>query len=307
MNQNFFDDLSNEAVERLKHAVASLPAPGEGFNPGLLPCAYAALNCGYTEDEFVWIIKANVKHGAREVVDAELRRAFKRCYMGSKVEALPARRLPWDKVGLSRIVAAGKESGAWWSGYQSLPAGEQTARQLEAMFLPLDRVWIGTAERTQPIYGQILPSMEWARRARLGLLPKYWVHMIINPLTGAMGKTKEGKDSNRCDDCVTRTDHVLIEFDRPEIPLEMQLEFWAGIEEPRLRALTYSGGKSIHAICYVGDLAWPDAVDLMRDRIYGPLGADQKVFTKSRLTRLAGSVRNNVPQHLLWSAPCREF
>jgi hypothetical protein len=111
MNQTFFDDLSNEALERLNHAVSSLPAPGEGFNPGLLPCAYAAMNCGYTEDEFVWIIKANVKAGAREVVDAELRRAFKRCYMGSKVEALPARRLPWDKVGLAKIVAAGKESG----------------------------------------------------------------------------------------------------------------------------------------------------------------------------------------------------
>lgn len=292
------EELAEETIARFQRVLSELPAPGAGFNPALLPVAHAAIQCGMTRTEFADAVTRAVKPGTRGIAPNELERAYDRAAAGGKGNHEPKVRVVVDALKRARVVAAGKENGRWWEPIPLLSPGEQMARQLESLFLPEDKVWLGTAEKDRPVYGTILPAMEWARRARLGYVQKTYVHLILNPL-GREGVTKDGKPSTTSDANVMRCDNALLEFDG--LPMEEQLDFWAGIEEPRLRCLTYSGGKSVHAVLYVGDMVWSEAVSLFRDRIYGPLGIDRAVFTPCRRARLAGAVRNGVLQQLMWS------
>ena len=249
------------------------------------------------------LVRTNIRSGSRAVNDAEIRRAFERVASNPGSGSGEAKvKIVVDAIRRQQVIDAGREAGPWWSGYEGYDSCDQMGAQLKALFRPDDPVWIGSAEKDRPVWGKIRPCWEWVRQIDNEGPPPDCFHLIINPL-GKEGTTKDGRPSTTADANVARCDHVLIEFDG--LPLEDQAAFWAGIHEPRLRTLTFSGGKSIHALLFVGDMPWEEAVSTFRDRRYGPLGVDVKVFTPSRRARLAGGVRNGIQQTLLWSAPCR--
>lgn len=298
----FYEEEVKETLARLNRLLADLPAPGGGFNPALLPVAHAAFMAGCSCEEFEKLVRANIRAGSRAVNDAEIRRAFDRVASNPGTGSGEAKvRIVVDAMRRQKVIDAGREAGPWWED-AARSEMEQAVAQLQALFLPDDLVWIGSAEKDRPVWGNILPVRDWEKHLAVRGLPPDCFHLIINPL-GREGKTKDGRPSTTADANVSRRDHVLIEFDG--LPLEDQAAFWAGIHEPRLRTLTFSGGKSIHALLFVGDMPWEEAVSTFRDRRYGPLGVDVKVFTPSRRARLAGGVRNGIQQTLLWSAPCR--
>lgn len=294
-----FEGLAEEAIQRFERLLTDLPAPGAGFNPSLMPLAHAAQMCGMSDTDFVAAVCGAVKPGQRAVNESELKRAFNRTWDGNASARSVKPRIVKNFELRDRVIQAGREAGRWWDPVLPMARNEMMARQIESLFLPDDRLWLGNAEKNTPIRGQIMGAAEWARRARAGWVQSSYHHLILNPL-GREGMTKDGKPSTTADANVMRTDNMLIEFDEG-LSLEEQLDFWAGIEEPRLRCLTYSGGKSVHAVLYVGDMVWSEAVSLFRDRIYGPLGVDRAVFTPCRRARLAGAVRNGVLQQLMWS------
>jgi hypothetical protein len=300
----FYEEEVKETLGKLNRLLADLPAPGGGFNPALLPVAHAAFMAGCSCEEFVMLVRTNIRSGSRAVNDAEIRRAFERVASNPGAGSDQAKvKIVVDAMQRQKVIDAGREAGPWWEELaQSRNGMEQMIAQLNALFMPDDPVWIGSAEKDKPVFGRILPRREWVRRIDIAGPPPDCFHLIINPL-GKPGTTKDGRPSTTADANVARCDHVLIEFDG--LPLEDQAAFWAGIHEPRLRTLTFSGGKSIHALLFVGDMPWEEAVSTFRDRRYGPLGVDVKVFTPSRRARLAGGVRNGIQQTLLWSAPCR--
>ena len=300
----FYEEEVKETLGKLNRLLADLPAPGGGFNPALLPVAHAAFMAGCSCEEFVMLVRTNIRSGSRAVNDAEIRRAFERVASNPGSGSGEAKvKIVVDAIRRQQVIDAGREAGPWWGGFEGYEPWEQAIRQLTALFLPTDLVWIGSAEKEKPVWGTILPRHEWCRRILAHRsCPVNFFHLIINPL-GQPGTTKDGRPSTTADANVARCDHALIEFDG--LPLEDQAAFWAGIHEPRLRTLTFSGGKSIHALLFVGDMPWEEAVSTFRDRRYGPLGVDVKVFTPSRRARLAGGVRNGIQQTLLWSAPCR--
>lgn len=74
----------------------------------------------------------------------------------------------------------------------------------------------------------------------------------VNPLTGRQGRTTDGRPSYCCLPTVADFRHMVFEFDK--LPLADQCRFWAGViqaEALPLRALVYSGGKSIHGVVRV--------------------------------------------------------
>ncbi len=299
----FYEEEVKETLGKLNRLLADLPAPGGGFNPALLPVAHAAFMAGCSCEEFVMLVRTNIRSGSRAVNDAEIRRAFERVASNPGSGSGEAKvKIVVDAIRRQQVIDAGREAGPWWSGYEGYDSCDQMGAQLKALFRPNDPVWIGSAEKDRPVWGKIMSRGEWQHHISIRGLPTDCFHLIINPL-GKPGTTKDGRPSTTADANVARCDHVLIEFDG--LPLEDQAAFWAGIHEPRLRTLTFSGGKSIHALLFVGDMPWEEAVSTFRDRRYGPLGVDVKVFTPSRRARLAGGVRNGIQQTLLWSAPCR--
>jgi hypothetical protein len=116
--------------------------------------------------------------------------------------------------------------------------------------------------------------------------------LIINPLTGEIGLTKNGKESLRADSCVASYRYLLGEFDG--LPIEDQMAFWAGFPAP-ISAVTFSGGKSVHALIRVDcadRAAWEtDVEQMLFGKILKPMGIDPLCKNEARLSRLPGHFR----------------
>lgn len=133
-------------------------------------------------------------------------------------------------------------------------------------------------------------------------------HFIPNPMTGKPGKTKGGKESFRCDDTIADWRYALFEVDHPDITLGHQAAFW--LKQIRkedgipVEAITYSGGKSLHAIIRVdckSEMQWDKDVRNGAFPVWMRMGADKSCRNPSRLSRLPGHKRDGERlQTLLW-------
>jgi|GEM_PF-1979644 len=131
--------------------------------------------------------------------------------------------------------------------------------------------------------------------------------MIGNPLTGEEGYTKGGKKSFRADSCVADYRYALFECDLPEITLETQAGFlWGRIKAGwPVVSITYSGGKSLHALLRVdaeNQREWDELVKGQLFQILARFGADPACKTAARLTQMPGHLRADKGrmQQLLW-------
>lgn len=124
---------------------------------------------------------------------------------------------------------------------------------------------------------------------------------IINPLTGDKRmNTKSGTWSNRGDAAVKAFKYVLVEFDGGDndavYSLENQLAFFCNVQL-LIVALTYSGGKSIHALVSLKGMVhsledWNREIkNVLYSNILRPLGADSANSNPSRMSRLPGHTR----------------
>ena len=186
----------------------------------------------------------------------------------------------------------------------------QTCAFLRELYSPDDLLFIGYPMDRGIRDVNILKSEEWVARCAHTLSQL----VIANPLTGLKGKTKEGSPSYRCAACVARHRYALVEFDA--MPLEDQAAFWGGVirrHELPLRSLTYSGGKSIHALIEVAAQSaseWTETVETVLYAVSNPEAkpchrADAACKDPNRLTRLPGAMRHDKGkrQSLLWLSP----
>lgn len=136
------------------------------------------------------------------------------------------------------------------------PPSVQTALWLRALYRPgelLHVTRIGTATAGR-LGVNIRPASEWAQMTEDGK-PLPGDGIIPQPLTGKPGTTEDGRPSFIANDAVADCPFVLIEFD--DLPLPMQYGLWRGFVlssklAPALASVTYSGGKSLHALINVG-------------------------------------------------------
>lgn len=203
----------------------------------------------------------------------------------------------------------------------------QTAAFLAALYEPLDRLFIFPNIKNRHPRGEIgrniLTRDEWLERLRrTGNLGGDCIGK--NPLTGKAGTNGKGKLSFTSRDCIAAYRYALVEFDC--LALQEQTAFWLGwLSDPKrattLAALTFSGGKSVHALIRTGadaitapkierdllDLLWADP-ECRKDadgREYYPYRADNATLKPYGGTRLAGAVRrdNGKRQLLLYLSP----
>ena len=112
------------------------------------------------------------------------------------------------------------------------------------------QTWAGTIGPTGKRGGIVAPcALADTIRAGLADIP---THVALNPLTGKEGRTKDGLPSFDCADTVAAFPFALLEFDA--MPLPDQCALFAALirKKPgRVVSLTFSGGKSIHAVVLI--------------------------------------------------------
>ncbi|HRT29235.1 MAG TPA: hypothetical protein P5527_05540 [Kiritimatiellia bacterium] len=188
---------------------------------------------------------------------------------------------------------------------------EQTALFLETLYKPDEFLFIGDQYDRGKIGATVRTCAEWTEFIRAG--GKAAPLMIGNPLTGRQGLTKEGKPSFRCTACVEAFRYALVEFDA--LPIPDQCAFWQGVINAKvlpLRALTYSGGKSIHGLIQIDApdrAAWDKQMEVLLYAVSHPdapkeYQADRACKNPDRMTRLPGATRpdKGSVQNLLWLA-----
>ena len=297
-------------MDKYRDALAAVPSPGEGRTHGWMlgaanHAAAAGVDAATAEREIGDAL--GPRAAARR---AEVRAAVEKAYRehGARgrlgLGALPP---PQPKPRPAPLTAqeyirrgGGRTEADLWEASPVHPSWEpvegwrDACALLRAMFKPGELVACGEIREDagkQWWQGQVRPCAEWCGRFRGG----EWIPPLVrvNPIKPEGGKTRSGKPSMVCDDAVAVFRHAVVEFDA--MPLADQLNFWMGWGLEAVTAITFSGGKSLHAVLRV-DVAnreeWEREVrgGLYRRRMV-PFGCDWQCANPSRGTRLAGARR----------------
>jgi hypothetical protein len=338
INPGYSTTSAERLLKKYKTALRNIPAPGKGCHPALLSVANLGRNAGYSRQQIFDQIRAAIPQGARMVSADEIFQAI------AKALETPSTKTPRTSKQVLPIVRKLKSPGIKQAVQRSIidRGGHvdinELSRQspvplrgtephmitlLKNLYLPNDNTFIG--RRTDPgvIGDSIRTPSEWIdffqekskkaesmpeamRNAMLNSLSEEFPHIMPNPLSGLLCKTKSGKETYRGDACVNKFRFAVGEFD--VLSEDKQLSFWRGLGLP-LCALIHSGGKSIHAWLKVDGVNnakdWERIVEQGLFPMIGILGADTSCKNESRLSRLPGMFRTekNQWQRLLWLCP----
>lgn len=189
---------------------------------------------------------------------------------------------------------------------------QQAAHLLLHLYGRQELVFCGTGnEWGEDQAAHVLPVETWAERFLCCEEPPPF--FCINPLTGQPGPTadKHGQ-TYRGLSCIAARRFTMFEIDDKELTPELQAGFlYARICEGwPVRAITYSGGKSLHALVQVDatDAAhWKETVSDGLFSVWERLGADKACQNAMNLSRLPGHHRDGSDgplQRLLWVNRC---
>ncbi len=307
-----------KAFALYQHKLATLPKPGgNGCHSALLGVANLGIMAGLSQERILSDIRQSIPAGGRTVPDSEIMAAIQRAAQDAGDHRTMQRpppvrpmfpdpmkaRLEFIEKGraLSGVSAAGDLKSAFYDkSAVRLGSGSDASDAvllLENLYAKDEKVFIGKqydGKASVRSVGEWISIMDQAAKAEQ---PAAFPYLIINPLTGLVGLTKGGKESYRADSCVAAYRFLLGEFDG--LPLEDQLAFWAGFPAP-IAALTFSGGKSVHALIRVdcADRAeWEaDVEQKLFGKILRPMGIDSSCRNEARLSRLPGHFRADKQQ-----------
>lgn len=299
---------SRQAVRlnNFRQALQNCPPTGTGerrVHRWLLSMANLALNAGIGAEQ--WAAEV-ATHATRLVSADELREAWEKASGSASTGPFPSARPKIRPAPLSLADLIKKGGNASIDDFfhdspvprlGETPGWEQASTQLRALFLPDEFVFCGE-QLTPGVLGKTVRTrneweLEFQKRGASGEpLPPLF---LPNPVSPVPAKTKDGRASLRCDASVVIFRHAVAEMD--ELPFERQPAFWMGRGLEDITTVTFSGHHSLHALVRVDvpDLeTWNSEVrNGLFSRILVPLGCDKQCAHPSRLTRLAGAVRND--------------
>lgn len=306
----------------------AFPVPGGGgAHVGLFRLGATGFKAGVPEPQIIADVTAKLneyyaqRKAGRVVSDTEIEQCVHAGFLRAVEEHNGMRPVGDRKAApkipantFAKIVAANKGVSAADIMAKSpvpldFPEWEAGWRTVEALYLPDDMLYIGEFDGLTTVGKNIRPAGEWVEILKKG--PPESPFIIPNPLSGLEAMKKDGSGTTlRGDRNVVKYRHLVAEMDSET--MEDQLAFWSFIALP-VRALTQSGGKSIHAWVDVdceNVLEWELEVegDLFPNYLV-PLGCDPACRNESRISRLPGHVRRadeknpGNMQKLLWLSP----
>ena len=315
--------------ERLKGIQA--PGCGHGCHASLLGVATLGIKAGRSHDAILADIRAAIPAGNRRVADREIIDAIKRASLdtvpaGSDPAARPVVEID-RRVKLSEVEAA-KERERVLS-YSNGPVNLDSAEfrrahgfQLEPqpitpihpeaftmlqligeLYAPNDRTaaeWIAFFDGQQKAILERIGNDGWnspTPSAFLLDMGMRYSHIVPNPVTGCLGKKKDGGLSLRCDGSIRTFKFAVIDFDDIK-KLEDQGEVIHCLCEAtgiRICALIHTGGRGCHAWVKVDGVETLDSWNkIVRDGLFPTfeaLEADPNCANPSRGSRLPGVYR----------------
>jgi hypothetical protein len=305
----------NETFQDLLHA---FPSPDGGVHTHIMACANKAAYEDVSQDEAVRLIsqhmtrpprpanevvssvdKAYAERGKGYAYTPKVMTAAERSANAEALQQLKARRfreMAKDRCTVADLIESSPVDVACAEGFEAFQAG----MLLLYMYDRKEVVWCGEQFET---YQGVKTVDEWTDIFLDNQAPPPF--FVPNPLTGNEEMSKSGKPSFRCDAAVTDYRYALFEVDLPGITLDDQAAFWMRYkEEIPVASITYSGGKSLHALIRVDCRSveeWDMKVRNGAFRKWEAIGADPACKNPCRLSRLPGHFREGKGlQKLLW-------
>jgi hypothetical protein len=308
-------------IEKYEAKLKAIPAPGgAGCHVALLGVADSGVMAGVNENQIFKDIQANIPNGGRKVPDREIQSAIKTAVLrfggNQSVQFMPPVPKPKRDVdGSKRFLqivnqfAGVQEVDLWEASPMRLdeePGPWDAITALSELYKPDDILFVGDVYQRN-----VFTVTDHIAAIKSGI--KTEAHIIPNPMTGAIGKTKDGSESFRCDATIADFRFAIVEFDNAT--RNQQVCFWYSMIAKKvfnIAALIDSGGKSIHAWVRVNLKTEADWDKYVRGEIYDQdrglmaiMGADRSCQNPSRLSRLPGHYRKekNAWQRLLYLNP----
>lgn len=289
-----------------EEALKKLPPPGTGLHTQLLGVANRGAAAGLSEQAIFDAIRRSIPTEGRKVPDGEIlatvqkalhERSLKSSFRTGQRQEARKFQIDGRSAFLSVLSRGTCETFEDIGMLSPVAVPEDNVRQglllLESQYAGGDKIYIGD---TFSGIENIKTRDEWCSSlAKSSTIP--FEQIILNPLTGHMGKTKDEKDSFRADSCVASYRFALGEFDN--LPLPEQIRFWSGAIDMGLpvAALIFTGGKSIHSWLRVDckDVEeWESKVEqLLFEQFFVPMGVDPACRNESRLSRMPGAFRKD--------------
>ena len=291
------------------------PSGGGGCHPFLMRIANAGVKLGLDREDIFADIRINIDDAARAVSDREIYDTIDKA-LGDNGVVPPERRAGYAVTpdfmpdeALSMLTKNKAEKGSDLSALCSdeIPENgvDQLRMLLRRLYHPKEYLFFGDDD-TAGNKDSVRQAKEWSSMLiEAGSVP--WPKFIINPLDGAHQPTKsnDGRTTMRGDNNITEHRYCLFEAD--ELPPKEQIKMWYTIIKEELlpvAAVVYSGKKSIHALIRTGLSTGEEWDEVVRNDLYPrvlvPLGADGACKNPARLSRLAGHMRGERMQRLLW-------
>ena len=328
------DEIQERDIQKFLAALGSIPKPGEGCHIALLRVANLGVKLGLDDQSIFDYTRPAIPPGSRIVPDAEIWQAIAKAR--EVPSSTPARQRTPKHVArvvrklrspertqdvLTHIIEhGGPVDPVELSKRSPVPINDNEPHMitlLRHLYSPDSLIFIG--RRTDPgVLGDSIRKVsgwdnffqEQCVKTRTPAEAAYFAeefpHIMPNPLSGLLGKTKAGKDTYRGDDCIQDFRFAVGEFD--VLAEDKQLSFWRGLGLP-VCVLIHSGGKSIHAWLRVDGVQnakdWTRIIEQGIFPVLGELGVDAACKNESRLSRLPGMFRpeKNTQQRLLWLCP----
>ena len=297
-------------------SVSSWPLSGSGVHNYMMSISNIGAKEGINEQEIIRRIKDNMPRtpSPSNEVEQTVAKAFAdagKPYT-KQVSVLTAQEKVKNKENIAKLKASNVKQFALFpstfddlidSSPVNVTKGDNpvmAARLLLYLYGRKELVWCGT------FYGKgegINTVENWAEKFLCLEEPPPFI--IPNPLTGEPSEKKSGGESYRCDASIADHRYALFEIDLKEIPLEWQCGFWMKMKDRLpLEAITYSGGKSLHALIRAdckNEMEWNNDVRSKAFPMWEKYGADMNCRNPSRLSRLPGHMRDGKTcQRLLW-------
>lgn len=281
----FTVDRTQEHRDKFFEKVRELPHRGQGLNDALVGTCNTGINAGLTPDE---VAAAVMMERGNELKPGELERAIAKATDGKGYVSAPVRKPRTEaekrrdaiaadeqkRTNLNRqIIEAGggkiemDAAELWESSFPRPVGGRNTAKMeggealpdvlafLKTFYQDGEYLYFGKGMEKQAEQAEhVKTAAAWYQffkgaiatndPNKIKRLGEDYPYMIPNPLTGR----RDAKGSYRSDECIAVFRFVLVESDT--LPLNEQIPLFRGLHLP-VFTLTYTGGKSIHALVSV--------------------------------------------------------
>jgi hypothetical protein len=266
--------------------IANPPRSGEGFHAWIFRAARALWKCGRNENDIRAILENAAEECRRRVTTREIEDALR----NSRTSAFrPAylRQQTWPSINREQREAVIKNGGwglvdLWENSPVRFEDNQSHTEEL------IDRLFPGN-----PLLCCGQSKYDFATRSREEWRGELSTMQLIvpSPMTGRIGHTKDGKESEHTLESTGTRRFLVVEQDNGTIDGQAAVLLHLAEKRAPLVIAVHSGVKSVHGWFYCVGQPEEKLHTFMRHAV--SLGADDATWTRSQFVRMPDGTRDN--------------